>query len=107
MKIYETGERSAPLVQDLLEVREKSVRATHLFLSEEEVKKIKPYVPQAVMGVAHLLVAEDETGTPVAFMGVEDGSLEMLFIAPLSPAAAHQEKAEPHEEPRLKPNIEQ
>ena len=82
MKIYETGERSAPLVQDLLEVWEKSVRATHLFLSEEEVKKIKPYVPQAVMGVAHLLVAEDETGTPVAFMGVEDGSLEMLFIAP-------------------------
>ena len=54
MKIYETGERSAPLVQDLLEVWEKSVRATHLFLSEEEVKKIKPYVPQAVMGVAHL-----------------------------------------------------
>lgn len=29
-----------------------------------------------------MLIAEDETGRPAAFMGVEKGSLEMLFIAP-------------------------
>lgn len=29
-----------------------------------------------------MLIAEDESGRPVAFMGVETGSLEMLFIAP-------------------------
>ena len=32
-----------------------SERATHLFLSGEEIKKIKEYVPQALQGVAHLV----------------------------------------------------
>ena len=82
MKIYEVNERPAILVQELLQVWEKSVRATHLFLSDEEVKAIKNYVPQALSGIAHLLIAENETGMPVAFMGVEDGVLEMLFITP-------------------------
>lgn len=81
MKIYEVNKRPSILVQELLEVWEKSVRATHLFLSDEEVKAIKNYVPQALSGIAHLLIAENEAGTPVAFMGVEDGVLEMLFIA--------------------------
>ena len=70
------------MVQELLQVWEKSVRATHLFLSDEEVKAIKDYVPQALSGIAHLLIAENEAGMPVAFMGVEDGVLEMLFITP-------------------------
>ena len=82
IKIFEVDERPAVLVQELLQVWEKSVRATHLFLSDEEVKAIKNYVPQALSGIAHLLIAENETGRPVAFMGVEDGVLEMLFIAP-------------------------
>ena len=82
MKIYEVDKRPAILVQELLEVWEKSVRATHLFLSDEEVKAIKNYVPQALSGVAHLLIAENKEGTPVAFMGVEDGVLEMLFVTP-------------------------
>ena len=58
------------------------VRATHLFLSDGEVRSIREYVPQALLGAAHLLVAEDEAGAPAAFMGVEDGTLEMLFIDP-------------------------
>lgn len=56
--------------------------ATHLFLSDSEIQSIKKYVPQALNEVLHLLIAEDESGRPVAFMGVEAGSLEMLFIAP-------------------------
>ena len=43
---------------------------------------IKEYVPQALMGVQHLIVAMNEQGAPVAFMGIEDDSLEMLFITP-------------------------
>ena len=82
MKIYEVSERPAILVKKLLQVWEKSVRATHLFLSDEEVKAIKNYVPQALSGIAHLLIAENEAGMPVAFMGIEDGVLEMLFITP-------------------------
>ena len=69
-------------MRELLGVWERSVRATHLFLSDGEVRSIREYVPQALLGAAHLLVAEDEAGAPAAFMGVEDGTLEMLFIDP-------------------------
>ena len=82
MRIYEAAERSEELVRELLGVWERSVRATHLFLSDGEVRSIREYVPQALFGAAHLLVAEDEAGAPAAFMGVEDGTLEMLFIDP-------------------------
>ena len=82
MKIVEVKERTPDLVKGLLEVWENSVRATHLFLSDSEIQSIKKYVPQAVNEVLHLLIAEDESGRAVAFMGVEAGSLEMLFIAP-------------------------
>ncbi len=69
-------------MRELLGAWERSVRATHLFLSDGEVRSIREYVPQALFGAAHLLVAEDEAGAPAAFMGVEDGTLEMLFIDP-------------------------
>ena len=82
MKIIEITDRTPDLTERLLEVWESSVRATHLFLSDSEIKRIKNYVPQALNGIAHLVIAEDETGRPGAFMGIEDGTLEMLFISP-------------------------
>lgn len=82
MNIDEVRERSPELIQRLTAVWEESVRATHLFLSEEEIRRIREYVPQALSGVAHLVIAEREPGRPAAFMGVENGRLEMLFLAP-------------------------
>ena len=82
MKILEITDRDAAPINRLLEVWEASVRATHLFLSDMEIKNIKEYVPRALNGVEHLLVAEDAKGCAVAFMGIDDGSLEMLFISP-------------------------
>ena len=82
MKITEVENRTPDLIDQLLEVWEGSVRATHLFLSDSEIKSIKEYVPQALGGIAHLIIAEDEAGRAVAFMGIEDGTLEMLFISP-------------------------
>ena len=82
MKITEVKNRTQELTDRLLEVWESSVRATHLFLSAGEIDSIKEYVPQALKGVAHLLIAEDDAGHPAAFMGIENGTLEMLFIAP-------------------------
>ena len=55
----------------LLDIWVRSVRVTHRFLSDAEVERIKGYVPQALASVAHLIVAEDRTGRPAAFMGVE------------------------------------
>ena len=82
MKILEVTDRTPDLINRLLEVWERSVRATHLFLSDAEIKSIKEYVPQALNGISHLVIAKDDTDCPVAFMGIEDGTLEMLFIAP-------------------------
>ena len=74
-------ERAPELVDQLTRVWERSVRATHTFLSEAEVAQIKPYVPQALAGVETLVVAEKD-GAPVGFMGVEGSRLEMLFLDP-------------------------
>ena len=82
MNIYEVQARTPLLVQKLLQVWESSVRATHLFLSDAEILKIREFVPQAISGVAHLVIAETEQQVPVAFMGVEQGQLEMLFLSP-------------------------
>ena len=80
MKLYEVKDRSQPLLNVLLEIWEQSVRATHLFLLDAEVNGIKAYVPQALKSVEHLIVAETEQ--PIGFMGVQNGRLEMLFLAP-------------------------
>lgn len=82
MKIYEVTARTPHLTAELLTVWEASVRATHLFLSDAEILQIKEYVPQALQGIAHLIVAEDDAGAAVGFMGIEDGRLEMLFLSP-------------------------
>ena len=75
------SDRTPELIERLVSVWERSVRATHAFLSEEEVAEIKPFVPQAIMGVETLVVAARD-GEPVGFMGVEGGHLEMLFLDP-------------------------
>lgn len=75
------SDRTPELMRRLVGVWERSVRATHTFLSEAEVAEIKPFVPQALTGVETLVVAKRD-GAPVGFMGVQDGSLEMLFLDP-------------------------
>lgn len=82
MKIIEVEERTPLLIDQLTELWEKSVKATHLFLSDSEIEEIKKYVPQALNGIAHLIVTENDSKCPVAFMGVEEQKLEMLFITP-------------------------
>lgn len=82
MKIYEVSKRTTKLLEKLVNVWEASVRATHLFLSDTEIKQIKEYVPQALREVKHLIVVEITPEEPIAFMGIENQRLEMLFLAP-------------------------
>ena len=80
MKIAIVEQRDAYLIERLTQVWESSVRATHTFLSEGDIVEIRDYVPMALQGVAHLDVAyEDDVA--VAFIGVENQRLEMLFVA--------------------------
>ena len=82
MKLVEYTRRSPDLITQLLTVWERSVKATHTFLSGEEIARIKPHVPEALEQVPHLVVLEDEAGIPAAFMGIAERKLEMLFLAP-------------------------
>ena len=81
-EIVETAQRSPQLIEQLLEVWERSVLSTHLFLSAGEIAEIKAYVPQALREVPHLIVAWREDGTPAAFMGIDGRKIEMLFLSP-------------------------
>ncbi|MCX4267887.1 MAG: GNAT family N-acetyltransferase [Lachnospiraceae bacterium] len=81
MRIVEVKERNSVWIQNLLDVWESSVKATHLFLSEDEISNMKQYVPQALKEVPVLAVAENENGDLAGFMGVADKMLEMLFIS--------------------------
>ena len=80
MKIIEVRDRNATLINELLEVWESSVIATHKFLSSDEIKNIKKYVPQALINVAHLVIVKNKDNIPIAIMGIEKKRLEMLFI---------------------------
>ena len=81
MRILEVQDRTLLRIQQLLEIWDKSVRATHLFLSDSEIESIKKYVPQALKEIPHLIIAENENGFPIAFMGIDGQKLEMLFIS--------------------------
>ncbi len=81
MEIIKVIERTPLLLQQLLEIWEKSVKATHLFLTDVEIQNIKEYVPQALREIPHLIVGGNENAVPIAFMGINGQKLEMLFIA--------------------------
>lgn len=49
-------------------------------MANEEIEKIKEYVPQAIKEVSDLVIIKDENNVPVGFMGIEEQKLEMLFI---------------------------
>ena len=73
-------ERNNNLINELLEVWESSVRGTHSFLSNDEILEIKEYVPSALKNVSHLIIYREKDDKLVAFMGIEENKLEMLFV---------------------------
>lgn len=81
MQEIKKEERNETLIKALLTLWESSVRATHTFLSNEEIEKIKQYVPQALNGISTLVIDTDKNENPIAFMGIENQKLEMLFVS--------------------------
>ncbi|WP_233201208.1 GNAT family N-acetyltransferase [Chromobacterium alticapitis] len=70
----------------MLRVWERSVRATHHFLGEDDIDAIRPEVIAVFesaesIGLA-LRVCRDAEGRPIGFSGAVAGRLEMLFIDP-------------------------
>lgn len=67
---------------ELLAVWEASVRATHAFLSEEDLFFYREQLREHDFFSLRLLLLCDGTGRIVAFAGVDGDSLEMLFVRP-------------------------
>lgn len=61
---------------------EASVRATHLFLTEEDLQGLVPYVRDELSQATPVHCLRDATGAVCAFMFVEHEKIEMLFVSP-------------------------
>ena len=81
MKIHELKSRDNIIIDKIYIVWEKSVRATHLFLKEDDIINISKYVRKYLIDIKHLIIAEKEYDI-IGFMGIENKKLEMLFIDP-------------------------
>ncbi len=78
-----TGEISLATPADLprlFAVWESSVRATHTFLTEADLQALIPLVKAGLAAFEPLHVVREASGETVAFMGVAEGIVEMLFV---------------------------
>ena len=80
MHIQEIASCTPNLSDELLDVWERSARATHHFLAESDSVRIRAYIPKAIQTVEHLAAAEDSDGKTLALIGTQEGRLEMLFV---------------------------
>lgn len=79
-------------VDEIMEVWESSVRATHHFLDEENIRRLKNDIRNEYLRAVELFVArerkEDVAGKPLpgkgkilAFLGLSPEKIEMLFVS--------------------------
>lgn len=76
-----TNDRSDDLINELVSVWEKSVSASHFFLTEKDITEIREQVAPAFKMIPVLLVAIDDDKV-IGFAGIYENKLEMLFVDP-------------------------
>lgn len=81
-KLIEIKSTDTKLINKLVDIWAKSVKATHHFLREEDFTQISEYVPDALKTVEHLIVCTDKNLNPIGFLGLNAKKIEMLFILP-------------------------
>lgn len=70
-------------LETLLHIWERSVRATHSFLLEEDVVFFRPLVREALgTGALEVWVLTTDTDEPIGFMGLDGSRIEALFLEP-------------------------
>lgn len=68
----------------LLVIWEQSVRATHEFLSEQDIQALLPIVRDMALPNLDVWVACDDDNAPIGFMGLDGNKVEALFMSPAS-----------------------
>src|ERR1700724_2707528 len=67
----------------LLDIWLRSVRATHTFLTEEDIQALLPEVRDA-LGKLELWILCSQDSRPIGFLGLSGPKVEALFMAPES-----------------------
>ena len=80
MIIKEINERTNILIAELTNLWERSVKTSHHFLNLKEIERIKLYVPNELRKVAKLFVAIEKSNVLLAFIGIKDDMIQMLFV---------------------------
>ncbi len=81
MQIILVENRDKQLIDSLFNIWKKSVKATHTFLIDSEIEKIAKYMPDALINIPRLIIA-NKNSVPIAFMGIVEQKVEVLFVSP-------------------------
>lgn len=65
---------------EMLNVWESSVRATHDFLTEDDIEFFKPIIIEQAFPAVTLRCVKNDSGSILGFVGTHDAKIEMLFI---------------------------
>ncbi len=65
---------------EMLNVWENSVRATHDFITEEDIEFFKPIIIEQAFPAVALRCVKNDSGSILGFVGIYDSKVEMLFI---------------------------
>lgn len=77
----EKDRRTPVLIGKLLDLWEASVRASHHFLTEADIRMLSPQAEEALRHVDTLCIMQDNRRC-MGFMGVQERKIEMLFLHP-------------------------
>jgi putative acetyltransferase len=69
--------------EEIVAVWEASVRATHRFVSESDIRFFKPLLRDRYLNAVTLHCARDDRNTILGFCGVLETKIEMLFVSPV------------------------
>lgn len=61
---------------------ERSVRATHDFIAEDDIQRLYPLVRDSYLPALHVQVLESPDASPAGFIATSDDTVEMLFVEP-------------------------
>ena len=67
---------------EIVKVWEVSVRATHDFLTEEDIRYFKPLILNEYLNMVDLFCIRDESNQIAGFSGIAEQKIGMLFIHP-------------------------
>ncbi|OUO49878.1 hypothetical protein B5F77_13990 [Parabacteroides sp. An277] len=80
-KEIDKDKRTTEFIGQLWQVWEASVRATHHFLTEQDIQSIKQQ-GKAVLYDIDILVVAFEENIPIGFIGIQEKKIEALFLSP-------------------------